>query len=110
MTTENNTAQLKKGLLELCILAILSRRESYPPDIIAQMQEADLQVVEGTMYPLLNRLRTSGMLTYRWEESPSGPPRKYYSLTDAGKAQYEQLKLSWNELSESINKIITAQP
>src|SRR5690625_5854813 len=82
MKIENTEAQMRKGVLEYCILSILSQGEAYTSDILQNLKDAKLIVVEGTIYPLLNRLRKGKLLTYRWEASSSGPPRKYYSLTD----------------------------
>jgi PadR family transcriptional regulator PadR len=97
---------MRKGLLELCILGIINReKEAYPSDILEQLKEAELVVLEGTLYPLLTRLKNAGMLDYRWEESASGPPRKYYSLTVHGLSFYEQLKGNWDELSKSVNHL-----
>lgn len=106
MQTENAKAQMRKGVLELCILSILSQGEAYPTDIIEALKAAKLVVVEGTLYPLLTRLKNTGLLSYRWEESNSGPPRKYYKLTDEGKKYYKELQLSWNELTDAVNKTI----
>ena len=90
MAEDNVKAQMRKGILEYCILAILSREDSYAPKIIAELKQAEMIVVEGTLYPILTRQKNAGLLTYRWEESPQGPPRKYYTLTDKGRerAQY----------------------
>jgi len=97
---------MRKGVLELCILSILSHDEMYTSDLLAALKEAQLLVVEGTIYPLLSRLKNEGLLKYRWEESPTGPPRKYFSLTEEGKSTQETLKIKWQQLSESINRII----
>lgn len=95
---------MKKGLLELCILGIIRREgEAYPSDVLVQLKEARLVVLEGTLYPLLMRLKNAGMLTYRWEESTGGPPRKYYTLTPDGELFYQSLLKSWQELSYSVN-------
>ncbi|OIP05132.1 MAG: PadR family transcriptional regulator [Bacteroidetes bacterium CG2_30_32_10] len=107
MNLENTKAQMRKGVLEFCILSILSEEEAYVSDIINKMKEAKLIVVEGTLYPLLNRLKNDGVLEYRWEESKSGPPRKYYKITPLGKAMLDELMVSWNELIASVNSIIT---
>ena len=106
MKLDNTKAQMKKGILEMCILSILKNKEAYPSDIIDELRKAKLLVVEGTLYPLLTRLKKAGLLSYRWEESTSGPPRKYYIITDEGKEALDELKMSWNELTESISKII----
>ena len=101
---ENTQAQMRKGVLEFCILSILSHKEVYPSDIIARMKEARLIVVEGTLYPLLTRLKNAGLLTYRWVESKSGPPRKYYSLTPIGETFLEELRQTWKELVEAVDQ------
>src|ERR1019366_8794041 len=93
MSVDNTESQMRKGLLELCILGIIQReKEAYPSDILEQLKEAKLVVLEGTLYPLLTRLKNAGMLSYRWEESVFGPPRKYYALTRSGVKFYEQLR------------------
>src|SRR5204863_2239787 len=100
---ENTQAQMRKGVLEFCILSILSQEEVYPSDIIVRMKQSRLIVVEGTLYPLLTRLKNGGLLQYRWEESKSGPPRKYYSLTPLGQKFLDELRQTWNELVEAVN-------
>ncbi|MCB0762949.1 MAG: PadR family transcriptional regulator [Flavobacteriales bacterium] len=104
MKIENTKAQMRKGVLEFCILGILAAREAYPSDIIEELKEAKLIVVEGTLYPLLTRLKNAGLLSYRWEESTSGPPRKYYSLTETGRVFLAELEKTWKELSTAVNK------
>ncbi len=96
---------MRKGVLEYCILSIIKQKEVYASDIIFQLKEAELIVVEGTLYPLLTRLKNDGLLSYRWEESKSGPPRKYYEITGAGKEFLESLDKSWNDLVEAVNKL-----
>lgn len=105
MKLENTKAQMRKGILEFCILSILNKKEAYPSEIIEALKDAKMIVVEGTLYPLLTRLKNSELLSYRWEESPSGPPRKYYSLTTMGKAFLEELSGTWNELNTAVNTI-----
>jgi PadR family transcriptional regulator PadR len=105
MDIENSKAQLKKGILEFCILSIISRGEAYTSDILEEMKAAKLLVVEGTMYPLLSRLKNEGLLSYNWVESKSGPPRKYYQLTDDGKKFMEELHLTWIDLVESVERL-----
>ena len=105
MDIENSKAQLKKGILEFCILSIISRGEAYTSDILEEMKAAKLLVVEGTMYPLLSRLKNEGLLSYNWVESKSGPPRKYYQLTDEGKKFMEELHLTWVDLVESVERL-----
>ena len=105
MDLENTKAQMRKGILEYCILSILSRNSCYASDIIKELKEAEVIVVEGTLYPLLTRQKNAGLLGYRWEESPQGPPRKYYELTDAGKTYLASLDQSWTSLVEAVNKI-----
>jgi PadR family transcriptional regulator, regulatory protein PadR len=109
MTLENTGSQMRKGILELCILGIILRqKEAYPSDILEQLKEAKLVVLEGTLYPLLTRLKNAGMLSYRWEESTSGPPRKYYSLTKTGIKFYAQLRSTWDELSNAVDHLTTS--
>jgi PadR family transcriptional regulator PadR len=96
---------MRKGVLEFCILLIIAEREAYASDIIAKLKDAKLLVVEGTLYPLLTRLKNDGLLSYRWEESKSGPPRKYYEITDSGRAFLEEMKKSWNELVEVVENL-----
>lgn len=105
INVDNTKAQMRKGILEYCILSILSREDSYAPKIIAELKEAEMIVVEGTLYPILTRMKNSGLLTYRWEESPQGPPRKYYSLTPEGREALAQLDASWDELVGQIDTI-----
>jgi PadR family transcriptional regulator PadR len=105
MDLENTKAQMRKGILEYCILSILSRSSCYASDIIKELKDAKVIVVEGTLYPLLTRQKNAGLLSYRWEESPQGPPRKYYELTKEGKEYLADLDESWNELVESVNMI-----
>lgn len=107
---ENAQAQMRKGVLEFCILSILSRNEVYPSDIIAEMKASRLIVVEGTLYPLLTRLKNAGLLQYRWEESKSGPPRKYYSLTTEGHEFLNALKSTWTELVEAVQLTTKSEP
>lgn len=104
MNIENSKAQMKKGILEFCILSILSDGEHYPSEIINKMKDAKLLVVEGTLYPLLMRLKNDGLLSYRWEESTSGPPRKYYKLTPLGEQFLKELEITWAELVEAVSK------
>lgn len=96
---------MRKGILEYCILSILSKEDSYAPKIIAELKEADMIVVEGTLYPILTRQKNQGLLAYRWEESPQGPPRKYYSLTDLGREALRQLDAEWDTLVGQIDLI-----
>ncbi len=106
MDIENSKAQMKKGVLELCILSIISKNDAYASDIIEYMRNADLLIVEGTLYPLLTRLKNDGLLTYRWEESKSGPPRKYYTITPLGRDFLHELQGSWNELLASVSIVL----
>ncbi|MDP4636955.1 MAG: PadR family transcriptional regulator [Crocinitomicaceae bacterium] len=105
MSLENTQAQMRKGILEYCILSILDKGEAYPSEILETLKEAKLIVVEGTLYPLLTRLKNMELLSYRWEESPSGPPRKYYSLTNMGKTFLAELNATWSELTTAVNQI-----
>lgn len=103
--SENIRTQMRKGLLEYCILRILSKGEAYASSIIEGLKSADMIVVEGTLYPLLIRLKNQGVLSYRWEESTQGPPRKYYMITEKGTNQLAEMDSAWNELIESINRL-----
>lgn len=105
MNIENNKAQMRKGILEYCILLVISGSSSYASDIINKLKEARVIVVEGTLYPLLTRQKNAGLLSYRWEESSQGPPRKYYELTDKGREYLTELDKSWDELVESVKFI-----
>lgn len=102
----NTKAQMRKGILEFCILLIISEDKTYTNDILKELHQADLIVVEGTVYPLLNRLKNAGLLTYDWSESKNGPPRKYYSITPEGKAFLKQLMTTWQSLDNSINTLL----
>jgi PadR family transcriptional regulator PadR len=108
MNLDNTKAQMRKGVLELCILSILQRKEAYPSEIIEALREAKLIVVEGTLYPLLTRLKNADILVYRWEESPSGPPRKYYSLTPKGAEFLNELNTTWDQLTEAVRQSTNA--
>jgi PadR family transcriptional regulator, regulatory protein PadR len=105
MNIENAKAQMRKGVLEYCILLVLNGEPLYASNIIDALREAKMIVVEGTLYPLLTRLKNSGLLTYRWEESTQGPPRKYYELTDNGRKFLGELEDSWGELVEAVAKV-----
>ncbi|MBQ2363554.1 MAG: PadR family transcriptional regulator [Bacteroidaceae bacterium] len=105
MNIENTKAQMRKGMLEYCIMLILKQRSCYANDIIRELKEADMIVVEGTLYPLLNRLLKERILKYEWQESTQGPPRKYYSLTLDGEEVLRQLNSSWMEISNTVNKL-----
>ncbi len=105
MNLENTKAQMRKGILEYCILLNLSRKPSYASDIISELKTAQMIVVEGTLYPLLTRLKNDGYLGYRWEESVQGPPRKYYELTDDGRKFLLELDMAWSDLVDAINQL-----
>src|SRR5204862_3121246 len=105
MNIENTQSQMRKGIFEFCILSIIRRGEAYPSDIVEKMRAANLTILEGTLYPLLTRLKNAGMLTYRWVESSSGPPRKYFSLTETGERFYQELFATWRELSSAVNTL-----
>ncbi len=108
MKIENTKAQMRKGVLEYCILSVLKDDDAYVAEILTTLKEAKMLVVEGTIYPLLMRLKNAGLLNYRWEESSSGPPRKYYGLTTTGKLFLSELNTTWNELQNAVN-LVTAQ-
>ncbi len=103
---EQARTQMRKGVLEFCIMLIIARDKAYATEILQELQLANLLVVEGTLYPLLSRLKTQGYLAYTWEESKTGPPRKYYTLTAEGKKNLVQLKELWKELTNSINALL----
>ena len=105
MKIENTKAQMRKGVLEYCILSILRDGEAYTSDILETLKDAKMLVVEGTIYPLLTRLKNAGLLNYRWEESTSGPPRKYYLLTETGKLFLKELNTTWSELQQAVNRV-----
>ena len=105
MNEENVKAQMRKGILEYYILAILARGDSYAPKIIAELKEAKMIVVEGTLYPILTRQKNLGLLSYRWQESTQGPPRKYYSLTAEGMEYLALLDEAWDEMVEQVKSI-----
>ncbi|WP_181304151.1 PadR family transcriptional regulator [Rufibacter sp. XAAS-G3-1] len=106
MKVENTQVQMRKGILEYCILEIIARGEVYASDMLEELTAAKMIVVEGTLYPLLTRLKNAGLLDYSWVESTSGPPRKYYTLTATGREFLEQLRLTWQELVDSTTFII----
>jgi len=105
MKINNTKAQMRKGVLEYCILLVLSQEPLYAINILQDLKEAKMIVVEGTLYPLLTRLKNDKLLTYRWEESTQGPPRKYYELTEAGRKFLNELEGSWSELVEAVGKV-----
>jgi PadR family transcriptional regulator PadR len=105
MKIENTKAQMRKGVLEFCILSILQNEDAYTSEILSQLKDAKLLVVEGTVYPLLTRLKNAGLLNYRWEESTSGPPRKYYGLTETGKLFLNGLNATWSDLINAVHII-----
>lgn len=106
MDFENVKAQMRKGVLEFCILSILSRNDAYATDILNKLKESELIVVEGTLYPLLSRQKNAGLLSYRWEESTQGPPRKYYAITEKGKEVLTELQLTWKQLIDAVDSIL----
>lgn len=105
MNIENTKAQMRKGVLEYCILSILNGEDKYASEILNTLKDAKMLVVEGTIYPLLTRLKNAGLLNYRWEESTSGPPRKYYTLTETGKVFLKELDATWDELRNATNLV-----
>jgi PadR family transcriptional regulator PadR len=104
--TDNFQSQMRKGILEMCTLAILNKADAYSNEIIETLRKGNMIVVEGTLYPMLNRLKKMELLTYRWEESKSGPPRKYYSITSKGSEILSEMTANWKEMTESVNHII----
>jgi PadR family transcriptional regulator PadR len=109
MNIDNTTSQMRKGVLEFCILSVIKQGEAYPSDIIEKMKAANLNIFEGTLYPLLTRLKNAEFLTYRWIESNSGPPRKYFSLTEKGAVFYKELEATWNELANAVRALSEAE-
>lgn len=105
MNIDNTQSQMRKGVLEYCILSIIRKKESYPGDISEAMKDAGIQILEGTLYPLLNRLKNGGILSYSWVESTSGPPRKYFKLTPKGEEFYKLLEETWTELSTAVDRL-----
>ena len=105
MNIENLQSQMRKGVLEYCILSILKKEAAYTSDIIEKLKEAELIVVEGTLYPLLTRLKNGGLLSYHWEESTNGPPRKYYELSDLGLDFLSQMDKVWSQINHTVNQL-----
>ena len=105
MNVDNAKSQMRKGMLDYCIMLLLNEKPYYTSDIIQRLKEANLLVVEGTLYPLLTRLKNDGALSYEWQESTQGPPRKYYVLTDEGREALSQMDAAWNELESTIHMI-----
>lgn len=105
IAAENIKSQMRKGVLEYCILSVLSKKEAYASSMLEELRAADMLVVEGTIYPMLIRQKNQGLLTYRWEESPQGPPRKYYSITDRGREVLAQMDAEWTEIVKTIETI-----
>lgn len=105
MKIENLQSQMRKGVLEYCILSILDKKPAYASDIIEQLKSAELIVVEGTLYPLLTRLKNGGLLSYHWEESSSGPPRKYYTLSKLGEEFLSEMDIVWNQINNAVNHL-----
>lgn len=104
MKLDNIQSQMRKGVLEYCIMAVIAQEEIYASDILGKLKEAKLIVVEGTLYPLLTRLKNAELLSYRWEESQQGPPRKYYAITDKGREFLAELDKTWKILTEAVDK------
>ena len=105
MDIQNTQSQMRKGVLEFCILSIIKQGEVYPSDIVEKMKGANLNIFEGTLYPLLTRLKNAGYLTYRWVESNSGPPRKYFLMTEQGLEFYAELERTWKELADAVQTL-----
>ena len=109
MNIDNTASQMRKGVLEFCILSIIKEGEAYPSDIIEKMKAANLNILEGTLYPLLTRLKNAELLSYRWEESTSGPPRKYFTLTEKGAGFYKELESTWYELANAVRALTNTE-
>src|ERR1700710_880478 len=110
MNIDNTQSQMRKGVLEFCILSIIRQGEVYPSNIVDKMKAANLDILEGTLYPLLTRLKNAGYLSYRGEEKNTAPPRKYFVMTDTGLGFYSELEKTWNELAEAVKLLTTPQP
>jgi len=110
MDIQNTQSQMRKGVLEFCILSIIQQGEVYPSDIVEKMKLANLHILEGTLYSLLTRLKNAGLLNYRWVESISGPPRKYFVMTDEGKAAFEVLLQTWKEMATAVDQLTEQKP
>jgi len=104
---DSTIAQMRKGVLEMCVMAAIEGQEAYASDILERLKQAHLIVVEGTLYPILTRLKNEGFLSYRWEESSSGPPRKYFNLTPIGLGFLQELKTGWSDLVGAVNRTIS---
>ena len=109
MNIDNTASQMRKGVLEFCILSVIKQGEAYPSDIIDKMKAANFNLLEGTLYPLLTRLKNAEFLTYRWVESNSGPPRKYFVMTETGLEFYGELERTWNELADAVKALTAPQ-
>ncbi len=109
MDIQNTQSQMRKGVLEFCILSIIRQGEVYPSDIVEKMKAANLYILEGTLYPLLTRLKNAQLLTYRWVESSGGPPRKYFVMTDKGLEFYKELEYTWKELADAVHALTEPQ-
>ena len=105
MNTENARVQMRKGVLELCVLRVVQKGEAYTSDLSQALKKADILVVEGTLYPLLTRLKNAGWLEYRLEESKAGPPWKYYTLTSSGEELLATLDKEWNQFVNAVNAL-----
>jgi PadR family transcriptional regulator PadR len=109
MDIQNTQSQMRKGVLEFCILSIIRQGEVYPSDLVERMKAANLHILEGTLYPLLTRLKNAELLTYRWVESNSGPPRKYFVMTEKGLIFYQELERTWQELADAVHVLTQPQ-
>ena len=105
MDIQNTQSQMRKGVLEFCILSIIQQGEVYPSDIVDKMKAANMHILEGTLYPLLTRLKNAGLLNYRWVESVTGPPRKYFVMTEEGKQAFSVLLKTWNDMASAVNQL-----
>ena len=110
MNVDNAKSQMRKGMLEYCVLLLLRKEPSYANDIINRLKSVEMIVVEGTLYPLLTRLKKDGMLSYEWRESTQGPPRKYYALTEQGELALAELDGAWNELARTVGLLKAESP
>lgn len=99
---ESKLTPIRKGLLEFLVLKIVGTRSVYVPDILRRLAATEFATQEGTLYPLLSKLRRENLVSYEWQESDSGPPRKYYQLTEAGRAQLAALDDYWTQLNRTV--------
>ncbi|MBT0772669.1 PadR family transcriptional regulator [Kineosporia sp. J2-2] len=99
------SSALRRGTLEFCVLALVEHEDRYGPEIVQRLAAERLVISEGTLYPLLSRLRRSGWVNTTWQESASGPPRRYYSLAEAGRRALHDFRAEWNGFRDAVDRI-----